>query len=90
MEKISHIYGSIRLVISKHITRDQLSKELEDLSRHEKAVLVEFEQEVEKKLAETKQLQEQQQQLQTAESMGKAMPGLNQEIVEGSPAEALL
>jgi hypothetical protein len=48
------------------------------------------EQEVEKKLAEQKQLQEQQNQLAAAESMGKAMPGLNQEIVEGSPAEALL
>jgi hypothetical protein len=48
------------------------------------------EQEVEKKLAEQKQLQDQQNQLAAAESMGKAMPGLNQEIVEGSPAEALL
>lgn len=48
------------------------------------------EQEVEKALNEEQQQLAQQQQLQSAETMGKAMPGLNQEIVPGSPAEALL
>ena len=46
--------------------------------------------EVQKKLEELKQQQQQQQQLQTAETIGKAMPGLNQEIVQDSPAETLL
>ena len=48
------------------------------------------EQEVEKALAEERALLEQQNQMQNAESMGKALPGLNEEIVPGSPAEALL
>lgn len=48
------------------------------------------EQEVEKAMAEEKQVLEQQNQLQNAESLGKALPGLNQEIIPGSPAESLL
>jgi len=45
---------------------------------------------VEKLLAEEAKQMQEQQKLQSAESMGKAMPGLNQEVVPGSPAEALL
>ena len=48
------------------------------------------EQEVERLLAEEQRQLQQQQQLQTAETMGKALPGLNQEIVPGSPAENLI
>lgn len=46
--------------------------------------------EIEKAQAAAAQAQQQQQQMQAAESMGKAMPGLNQPIVPGSPAEELL